>query len=391
MTFETIGITGPNWHVDPRGGGDAAGNGAAVTNSTYEELSPVSPLIAGAPVVEPTKKRLRNIDALRGICAILVVVDHIIPIRWLGARIWPSRPLFYLDIGRIGVVAFFLISGYVIPFSIPKGGQRVKTFWIARFFRLWPAYWVAILLTLLIGSSEIPLQVTNVALNFTMLQKFFGVQDMVGVFWTLQIELIFYLLITIMVAVNIAGTEKYYRLGFHAMVGCSLAMSALRAWLHIRLPVALPMALTLMFLAGYIRACRLAAKERPRIMIGTYVLSLVPICLLGYSNNLSGADDPYRWMLAYVVGVFLFLLFESLSDAPSAAVFMGTISYSVYLLHPAVIKASKSLLGGTNTMTRSAFVLVITTTVALAVYRLVEIPSQRWGKTFIKKLQTPTT
>jgi peptidoglycan/LPS O-acetylase OafA/YrhL len=335
-----------------------------VIHSTFETPSHVQPVNLGNPALEPPKKRLRNIDALRGVCAILVVLAHIVPETWLGARIWTSDPLFYLDFGRIGVAAFFLISGYVIPFSIPNAGQRVTQFWIARFFRLWPAYWVCILLTLSIGSSEIPPKLTNVALNFTMFQKFFGIQDMVGVFWTLQIELVFYV-----------------------MASSSLIMSALRGILHVRLPVALPMALTLMFLAAYIRSCRLMAKPIPGIMIVSYIVTLIPICLLGYSTNLSGADDPYRWMLAYLIGLLIFLLFESFADAPSVAVFMGTISYSVYLLHQALIKASRSLFGSKNIIADTAFVLTFTIAASWIVYRLVEIPSQRLGKTLIKRIQ----
>jgi peptidoglycan/LPS O-acetylase OafA/YrhL len=358
-----------------------------VIHSTFETPSHVLPVNLGNPALEPPKKRLRNIDALRGVCAILVVLAHIVPESWLGARIWTSDPLFYLDFGRIGVAAFFLISGYVIPFSIPNAGQRVTQFWIARFFRLWPAYWVCILLTLSIGSSEIPPKLTNVALNFTMFQKFFGIQDMVGVFWTLQIELVFYGLISIMVALGIAGNSNYYRIGFYVMAGSSLIMSALRGILHVRLPVALPMALTLMFLAAYIRSCRLIAKPIPGIMIVSYIVTLIPICLLGYSTNLSGADDPYRWMLAYLIGLLIFLLFESFADAPSVAVFMGTISYSVYLLHQALIKASRSLFGSKNIIADTAFVLTFTIAASWIVYRLVEIPSQRLGKTLIKRIQ----
>jgi peptidoglycan/LPS O-acetylase OafA/YrhL len=362
-----------------------------VNNRKNGNLSRAQPVNASIPNIQPSKTRLRNIDALRGICAILVVLHHIAPHSWEGAGIWTSHPIFSLDLGRIGVAAFFLISGYVIPFSVPSDGKRVLKFWIARFFRLWPAYWVAILVTLIMGASEIPLNLKNIAFNVTMLQKFFGIQDMVSPFWTLQIELIFYALITIMVAFGVVSNKRYYRLGFYVMIGLSLAMSAFRGSLHIRLPVVVPMALTLMFLAGYIRNCRLMSKPIPRIMLACYVVSLIPICWLGYSENLSGSDDPYKWMLAYSAALCLFLLFESTADAPSVAVFMGRISYSVYLLFPAVIKVDQILLGSKNTIFDVGFTLALTTAFAWVVYRLVELPSQRWGKIIIKRIQDPVS
>jgi hypothetical protein len=78
----------------------------------------------------------------------------------------------------------------VIPFSLKNKGFR--DFWISRFFRLYPAYWLSILLVVLVGGS-IPAVLTLV-INVTMLQKFVGFPDMIGVYWTLQIELIFYML-----------------------------------------------------------------------------------------------------------------------------------------------------------------------------------------------------
>jgi peptidoglycan/LPS O-acetylase OafA/YrhL len=348
-------------------------------------------LESGGNLFGSPKKRLRNIDALRGICAILVVLQHTAPPSWQGAGIWASHPIFSLDFGRIGVATFFLISGYVIPFSVPTGGQRVMKFWIARFFRLWPAYWVAILVTLIIGSSEIPLNLRNIAFNFTMFQKFFGIQDMVGPFWTLQIELIFYVLITIMIAFNVVRNKSYYRIGFYVMIGSSLAMSALRGLLHVMLPVAIPMALTLMCLGGHIRNCRLITKPIPRIMVVCYIVSLIPICLFAYSANMRGSDDPYKWMLAYSAALCLFLLFESFGDAPSVAVFMGTISYSVYLLFPAVIKVDRLVFGSKNIIVDVGFTLMLTTVFSWVVYRVVELPSQRWGKTVIKRMQESVT
>jgi len=146
----------------------------------------------------------------------------------MGAGLIPSDPKLFLDFGRISVVAFFLISGYVIPFSIPKGEMPKRIFWTARFFRLWPAYWVAILLAVLTNTSEIPITFRNVLVNCTMLQGFLGVPDMVGAFWTLQIELVFYGLITAMIAIHIVDRINHYVLIYYTMIAISLAMAAAR-------------------------------------------------------------------------------------------------------------------------------------------------------------------
>ena len=332
-------------------------------------------------------KRLNNIDALRGLCALLVVFSHLLPsFSILGAGLWQSHPNFYLDLGRIGVAAFFLISGYVIPFSVPRGDKPLTKFWIARCFRLWPAYWVSIVLAILIGASLIPLTFKNVAFNLTMLQKFIGIQDILGVFWTLQIELVFYFLITAMIAAGIVGNRSYVRKVFYVMVAASLALAAARRHFHVKLPVALPMAMTLMFLAGYVRHCRLASTPFPRTEAIAYVITLLPICLMGYSSGVGLRDDPYRWLLAYFLGLCLFLAFEILADAPPFFVFLGSISYSIYLLHEVVIKALQALLGDGRHLLIGCLSLAGVIMLSWGSYRLVERPCQRIGRDLISRL-----
>ena len=49
--------------------------------------------------------------------------------------------------GQFGVVLFFLCSGFIIPASLERHGS-LQGFWISRFFRLYPIYWVATLAAL---------------------------------------------------------------------------------------------------------------------------------------------------------------------------------------------------------------------------------------------------
>ncbi|HGM7838215.1 TPA: acyltransferase family protein, partial [Serratia marcescens] len=85
--------------------------------------------------------RLEYIDAIRGIAALSVVIAHfIVPI--YGAENFVFSHV--LDIGKIGVVLFFIISGFIIPFSFRRENGGVKAFFISRFFRLYPGYWFSL-------------------------------------------------------------------------------------------------------------------------------------------------------------------------------------------------------------------------------------------------------
>jgi peptidoglycan/LPS O-acetylase OafA/YrhL len=333
-------------------------------------------------------KRLNNIDALRGICALLVVIQHAIPLEWEGVGFLKIDPKMAIDFGRIGVVAFFLISGYVIPFSITRGEQPVKKFLIARFFRLWPAYWVAILLAMVTGASLVPLTFKNVALNATMFQRFVGVKDMVGPFWTLQIELIFYVLVTVMIATKTVWDLKYYQRAFYSLIAVSLLAGVFSHWHHVRFPMSLLMGLTAMFFAGYLRHSRLAGRAFPWQMAISYVVSLIPICLLGLNASLKDDDDPFRSIVAYLIGFGAFLIFEKIQDVPSVFVYMGAISYSIYLAHTSMIHVVSWY--SQETLVKLFGGLALTILVASVVYRVVEKPCQALGKQIIRGLAPKT-
>jgi peptidoglycan/LPS O-acetylase OafA/YrhL len=98
--------------------------------------------------------------------------------------------------GWTGVELFFMISGFVICMS--GWGRKPADFFVSRVVRLVPAYWTAIGLTTLVLvafprlSSGVHASV--VLTNLTMVQSAYGVQNLVPAFWTLFVELTFYLL-----------------------------------------------------------------------------------------------------------------------------------------------------------------------------------------------------
>jgi peptidoglycan/LPS O-acetylase OafA/YrhL len=324
---------------------------------------------------------MQGLDALRGIAALLVLAQHIVPLHWIGH----SSPLFtdilYLAPGRVGVAAFFLISGYIIPLSI--GPQStLSSFWISRLFRLWPLYIVAILLAVLMGAEETAkLSAAEVLLNFTMLQQFIGVPNALGVFWTLQIELLFYFTVSGMLLLGVVHDRKAMRAAFALSVVLALLMAAARFVTGLKLPVALPIALMLMFFGAELRLARLAGEFLPLRRIAVLLVSLVGVCMLGYSHG--AGDNPYRWALAYTLAVGLFLCFERAKTMPATLVFLGTISYSVYLLHPLAI----SFFGNDEAIS-ALWIVSSTLLAATASYYLIEKPFQRIGR-HVREMKRP--
>lgn len=148
------------------------------------------------------RKRLYVLDGLRLIAALMVVAYH-----YMGFDDWFESPwgkstsaVFpqlhtAASYGWLGVELFFLISGFVICMSC--WGRTPRQFAVSRFIRLYPAYWFAIAATTTVlvlrpGGTDVP--PTDMLTNVTMFQELLGARDIDGVYWSLWVELRFYLL-----------------------------------------------------------------------------------------------------------------------------------------------------------------------------------------------------
>ncbi|KRA42322.1 acyltransferase [Pseudoxanthomonas sp. Root630] len=136
-----------------------------------------------------------ELDALRGIAAVAVLGYHFTTryqeqIGHVGGL--PAN----LRLGNYGVYLFFLISGFVIFMTLERT-RAAADFVVSRFSRLFPGYWAAMLITSAVvysvglPSQQLPLD--QWLLNFTMVQEILGVEHLDGSYWTLQIELFFYM------------------------------------------------------------------------------------------------------------------------------------------------------------------------------------------------------
>lgn len=143
--------------------------------------------------------RFRELDGLRGIAALAVVLLHFTVV---FEQIFPGHePLgVSFPYGGLGVQLFFLISGYVILMTSRRYGHPGE-FLRARAIRLYPTYWVSLTLTVLVvfglGVDRLFRPFWEIASNYTMFQSFVGIRDFDGVYWSLAREMVFYLLIAL--------------------------------------------------------------------------------------------------------------------------------------------------------------------------------------------------
>src|SRR5882724_5267747 len=158
--------------------------------------------------------RFIEIDFLRFVAALAVMFlhygvspyrDHPLPLPF--STLGPMVKYNYL-----GVNLFFMISGFVILMSVQ--GKNLQDFFISRVVRLFPAYWVCCTLTfvviLVFARDQIYTSLPRYLLNMTMLNGFVNIGGIDAVYWTLYIELKFYLLVGVLVATRQIPSIQYY-------------------------------------------------------------------------------------------------------------------------------------------------------------------------------------
>lgn len=162
--------------------------------------------------------RLAEIDVLRGIAALAVVFYHFFT-RYDRHYNYDFEVPDFIRFGATGVQLFFIISGFVIFWTLSKT-QSYKDFLAARFARLYPAYWAAVTITAIVISfpiaGELGLEVSfaGYLVNLTMFQEFLKFEHVDGVYWTLTVELLFYFLISTIFILNGFKYIRYILLGF---------------------------------------------------------------------------------------------------------------------------------------------------------------------------------
>lgn len=350
-----------------------------------------------APASPPDRRdRLGYVDSIRGLAALAVIYFHMS--RYFIQTGFPMSGIergamtltaYVFDTGKIGVGLFFAVSGFVVPFSLLRGKRHaVRDFCVSRFFRLYPAYWLSIpfgVYFFFVVRGE-PFGIAQILVNFTMLQQFVGQPNAIGAYWTLQIELVFYVLCVAIFLLGRLRDPGFLLITGAATVLVALAAGAVRHVTGIGLPIALLLALTLMQFGLLWRFALLegdrVARRNAWILAGLFVAAMPAIAALSYH----GDGDWYRYTITYYAALLLFILFTTRWRIHGRAFrYLGAVSYSVYLLAPVVQEAVVLLVPPPAYPGVSPHIYVLAT-MALSVaaascsYHLIEKPAIALGK-----------
>ncbi|MFZ3087170.1 MAG: acyltransferase [Methylotenera sp.] len=318
---------------------------------------------------------------IRGLAAISVVVWHAVGFQN------EFYPVFNTP-GRTAVWLFFGMSGYVIAYGFVHKRYRftfgdLKDFYINRFLRIYPLFltlsilaWVTELVATgnnLLSIKDLPAQLMAFQFNQSYILN--------GVFWTLGIEIHFYLLAPLLVIPILKSADKR-----HSSVILLSIYFVLLFWIFFAVKYLgwsydgrnvisnLPH-----FFIG-MAACQFVSTLKPnklRLIVSVTCASV----LLGYANWLYNRNSGYYWAGegVLIVDAIIFLLvlthasFErgQFKSNPVYLIFayLGTLSYGVYAWHAYLMKYIPHI-------TDNVLVLIsVSVFVAYLSYRFIESPA----------------
>jgi peptidoglycan/LPS O-acetylase OafA/YrhL len=345
-------------------------------------------------------KRSGFIDSTRAIAALLVFLVHSTEMLkdFSSSGTWIANFAFDFNFGRVGVVAFFAISGFLIPSSLRgEVGQGSKHFLISRFFRLFPAFWVSIPLSILthywIEGKNI--SIADTVYNISMVPYLFGVPLANGAYWTLSLEIVFYALcfglfvtsllkydITLAVICAIlACSAHFHQIGF-GVFSYHVPDKAVD-WI---------MNIFVMFFGALIRRVydNRHLDKLSSVLFVAFVMAIfvyMPVHFLKQCAKNGFNIDNFRFLCGYTGGIGVFcMMFIFRGVRINILQWFGRISYSFYLLHGCCIHAlyfvlkEVQRLDGARLEVYEVVAFVISTASAAGLYYFVEVPCMEVGK-----------
>lgn len=362
----------------------------------------------------PAAPRLPQLDALRGLAALYVVVYHVMamPQPTLAVPAW-AQPA--IAMGGSGVVLFFVMSAFSLCLTWPRHaatGAALRSFYLSRLFRIAPLLLALLAVMVLRDQLRQPARygAQEIAWNVSML---FGLspQWQAGIVmgsWTIGVEMLFYLAFPLLALylrrwpAQLALLAASYALALWAAQAAppSLAFLGNGYGLLTQLPIFV-FGCVLFGLWQRLRA--LPAAPRRALGLGAFAAGAAALAMLAYGLLPTGAWASSWHQSALAYGLMLLGLLLAGDGVVvrvlvnRATCFLGAISYSLYLVHPFVVsrlygafaRLYAALPEGAAYAACLALSLTLAIPAAWLTYRFVEQPGIRWGRRAFERLRVP--
>src|SRR5215472_12553117 len=352
---------------------------------------------------------IHSMDGIRACAVMLVFAAHAISIAGAVPRLKGLVP------GEFGVTVFFFLSGYLITTLLrieheKTGAISLKAFYLRRVLRIFPPLYLVLFATTALTLVSVmpgprpPITVEGVMAQATYLTNYYIIANgwWVGhapgtwIFWSLAVEEHFYLLFPLLYRLLLRRLPSRRK---QALILAGICAAVL-AW-RLLLVYGLGAQKDRVYVATDTRidsimfGCILGVFANPLLDRTTYSdrwwkYVWVPLALIGLLISFVVKSSGFQWVFAYSLqGVCLFPLFIAAVRYPNWGPFqllnlgwvkfVGVVSYSIYLMHPAVLWAMASSVdtSGYIAYVVAGLALAVTLGLAYGIYQVVEKPAGR--------------
>jgi peptidoglycan/LPS O-acetylase OafA/YrhL len=280
-------------------------------------------------------KKLVSIEWLRGLAALGVCVMHL----FNATEYFTTNDTFFYTfvspltmIGRVGVPVFFVISGFIIPYSMWANKYDFPGSWanfmLRRITRIEPPYVLSMFVTLVVLAVSAALVGNTFSVDWLNVLGHLGYLNIfkshgdpskagwiLGVYWTLAVEFQYYLLISLLFPLLFLGDIRKNIISILLLLLISIPVSK---WVADEgfIPLHIPL-----FLAGIVTFKFCINKIKLSLFLPLIVVVLFAIY----------AEFGILYTLSSIFTCFMIVL--NIDFKFKFMYFLGTISYSLYLMH----------------------------------------------------------
>ncbi|AFU13125.1 O-acetyl transferase [Bacillus thuringiensis MC28] len=367
-------------------------------------------------------KRIKELDSIRGLAALTVVFGHFCLMLPSLPNSIKFSPLRFLWAGGEAVIVFYVLSGFVLSMALYHSKTNYWGYLIKRFVRIYIPYYFWIIITFALFILFSPYEVAGLRdwfydrwqgsitkidiINHIVLLNNFFTENYNPVIWSLaqemRISIVFPLLFLL-----------FYKLSWKKTILIALSFSLISVFLnmlHIGKAegfyngYADTLHFTSMFMVGmllfkyqekliYLYQNMKKYKKGFLIALGI-ILYLYSILIYGFSRN----DTTFLfkdWGVVMGVSIFIIMAMSNLKIKAflnkSVFVYLGEISYSIYLCHfPIMMVLFKLLYTKIPIFFLLTLCIIMTLLFSIVSYHLIEKKCINWAKqrttNFLKKV-----
>jgi len=274
-----------------------------------------------------------NLDFLRTVAVSCVFVAHLR--HFLNGKLG----LFEWHLGQLGVLMFFVHTSLVLMMSLDRMRLTTKpllgSFYVRRFFRIYPLSIVCLLIIYFthfrpeVGPGYHLWSLPQLAANLTLTQNLFYLEDMLGVLWSLPLEVQMYFFLPFLFLFG----RRFRPVALLALWAASVLVGILQIHVSTRLNV---FGYFPCFLSGVL-AWRLipkvASQNWYRFSGLLWPAALAAVSCVWFTASME-QNMYFRWLFCLLLGTIIPFFRElPLSWLASTCKVIAKYSYGVYLTH----------------------------------------------------------